>query len=125
MANILIVEDDHESLRIASNRLREAGHKVITADNLGRALETTSTLKSFKVTIAILDGNLKAEAKNGNDGKMIANACRRDCPGIKIICWSRQEYDWGDVYCPKGPGYNQLIQTVNDLIENKPARLEV
>ncbi len=120
MARIFLVEDHDKTRELAKHHLRQKGHQIIDASALNTAMETVSSLKSFGIEIAVLDGNLHPSASSGDDGRLIAKEIRQACPEIKILCWSRQRYDWGDAYQAKGPDYDALVQAVENLLKNKP-----
>lgn len=122
MAFIFIAEDHEKSREIAKKHLARAQHPVLVeASNLATALSLVEQLPVLGIELAILDGNLTPGDDSGNDGKTIAEAIRKHCPGIKILVWSRQAYTWGDAYCPKGPDYNKLVEAVIALLESKPS----
>ncbi len=115
MARIFLVEDHDKTRELAKHHLRQKGHQVIDASTLSAALDTVDSLNSLGIEIAVLDGNLRPGLSSGDDGRMISKAIRQACPEIKILCWSRQQYDWGDAYHAKGPNYDALVQAVEDL----------
>ncbi len=101
-ANVYLVEDN-ESLRESTKALLELdGHNVVAeAATLDEALEGISKARDAGVQVAVVDGNLSQNDLSGNDGNTVADALRKAIPGIKIISYSSDEQDYGDVHVSK------------------------
>lgn len=107
-AKIFLAEDD--KIEVVNTRwfLKEkGGHEVVLeAKSLEEALDMVPKLLEKGVNIAVVDGNLSPEKHDGEDGAKVAEAIRKQAPGVKIIAYSGGNYDYGDVYVskPLGPG---------------------
>lgn len=103
-AKIFIVED-HESLRkVMKMALEDYGHTVVCeARSLAEALKKAKEAKGAGVNIAIVDMDL---GSGGDDGSVVAEALKREVPGIKIISYSGAVKlpNWGDVNISKNRG---------------------
>lgn len=102
-AKVFLAEDDKTFRRIAREVIEDSSHEVlIEASTLEDALEAISQAERLGVNVAVVDGNLTQDDYRGYDGRRIAEALRRQIPGIKIVSFSGNEQDYGDIHVSKG-----------------------
>ena len=77
MAQILVVDDDHNILQVLRMRLESDGHNVFMASNTAQAL---SRIVADRVDLALIDLKLKDE-----DGMALMEDLRCQVPGLPVI----------------------------------------
>lgn len=112
-AKIFIAEDDPRLLNTEKIMLRIAGHEVVLeALSLDKALDNVNFAKTKKVDVAVLDGNLG----NGlSDGRQIADALRKEVPGVRIVALSGHPTTWGDLNLRKPGDIRNIVETITAL----------
>lgn len=101
-AKIFVAEDEQTIRRLLRTMLTQRGHRVVLeAGSLAEALENIKKAKEMGVSVAVIDGSLTGQNSPG-DGPKIAEALRKEVPGIKIVSFSGEPVSWGDynVYKP-------------------------
>jgi len=95
----VFLAEDHDLIRKQEKELlTELGHTVeIEATSLEEALAFVKLAKERGIEVAVLDGCLTKTGPWKADGKVIAEALKREIPSIKIISCSGILQDWGDV----------------------------
>ena len=122
-ARVFLVEDSGSDLVNARFLIEHGGHEVIVeARSLSEALSLVPRLQEMEINVAVLDGNLSEGKSDGEEGKTVAEEIRALDAGIKIVCFSGNEYDWGDAFVGKGRAFitdsvvdNSLPRTIRDL----------
>ncbi|HEY5601342.1 MAG TPA: response regulator [Patescibacteria group bacterium] len=108
-ANVFLAEDDNSWRRIAHQALERDSHQVLVeVSTFEDALEAITKAKEIGINVAIVDGNLTNEDASGTDGRLIANSLRKEIPEIKIVSFSGQPQNYGDVHVSKGDVDNVL-----------------
>lgn len=101
-AHVFLAEDYPSMRRMAREIIEDAGHQVMAEvariDDLSSAVERA---KEKGVTVAVVDGNLSENDTSGSDGRQIAETLRKEIPGIKIVSFSGQSQDYGDIHIDK------------------------
>jgi CheY-like chemotaxis protein len=94
----VFLAEDHESIRkMEKMLLADQGHTVeIEATSLEEALACVKLAKEKGINVAVLDGSLSKGPWKA-DGKVIAEALRKEILGIKIVSCSFLNQTWGDV----------------------------
>lgn len=101
-AKAFLVEDDWMAAWRTKNYLEKGGHSVLLeATTLEEALALVPRLEQEGVNVAVVDGNLSKEGKDGADGRKVVEAIRGQAPNIKIVVYSRGDYNYGDEGVPK------------------------
>lgn len=96
-AKVFLVEDDPSSKKVERLWIESDGHKVVLeASSLGEALEKVKLAKEEKVNVAVLDGSLSGK-DSPTDGPQIAEVLKKAIPEIKIVSFSGEPVEWGDV----------------------------
>lgn len=116
-AVIFFVEDDYGLRKAVKMALEDCGHFLpLEAGSLREALDKVREAKALGVNVAIIDGSLDGCDSPG-DGPMVAEALRKEIPGIKIISFSRaDDVKWGD-YNPGKAGIKKLPSIISSIIE--------
>lgn len=108
-ARIFIVEDAPGVSYLAKKVLEESGHEVpLQAESLPEALAFVPRLKTERINVAVVDGNLEPGSLEGADGRMVAGKIRAEGLGISIICFSIDNHQFGDTFVDKSSWLKQL-----------------
>jgi len=117
---IIFLVDDHSVLRRAVKlSLEEFGHSVVLeAGALEEALGKIKKAKKSGVNLAILDGSLDRRGVT-EDGHKIADALRKEIPGIKIISFSAAAgaITWGDYNFSKYGDFSEIWDLIDALFK--------
>lgn len=104
-AKVFLAEEYPQMRKMAREIIEDAGHQVVAEiagiDDLPLAFERA---KEKGVTVAVVDENLfedDTDDTSESDGRLIAELLRRVIPGIKIISFSEQNQDFGDIHVDK------------------------
>ncbi len=101
-AKVFLVEDNDDFRETEKLLLTKSGHTVVLeARTLRDAMEKVKEAREKGVNVAVLDGSLN-DSVASRDGATIAEALRKDVPGIKIVSCSGLTWDWGDNNLWKG-----------------------
>lgn len=85
-ARVAIIEDVPDLRFHYTFALEEHGHEVVAeAGTLAEARALVHTLGEIEVNVVLLDGNLSNDQNDGSEGRMLADAIKRDYPDTKII----------------------------------------
>lgn len=112
---LFLVEDAPEFMNLLKIMLGEEGHKVLfTAATRQQALDMVEAVKKADVKVAILDGGLGTSSYSGEDGFLVAQALRKEMPGIRVISFSLDNMTWGDKNVKK-PEFTDLVKAIEEL----------
>lgn len=104
-ANVFLAEDYPSMRKMAREIIEDAGHQVMAeVASIDDLLLAVQRAKEKGVTVAVVEGNLFEDDKDDKSesvGRLIAEILRGQIPGIKIISFSGQNQDFGDVHIDK------------------------
>lgn len=111
-ARVFLVEDDKIGVMRTRWFLTEnGGHTIVAeASSLEEALNLIPHLEEKGVNVAVVDGNLSPDDSSGRDGTTVAEEIRKEAPNVKIVAYSGEKYDYGDVYVPKPHPYKKEVK---------------
>lgn len=114
-AKIFLAEDDDDMMDLERRIITRGGHAVeVEATSLKEALAKIPAAKEKGVNVAVLDGCLSKGFWQA-DGEIIAEALRKEIPGIKIIsCSGMPGQKWGDVNLEK-MGIAKIGKIISEL----------
>jgi CheY-like chemotaxis protein len=119
-AKIFLVEDDPDLREVERAWIEGKGHEVVleasslkeALEKVSRAKEKRGLIKKERVNVAVLDGNL---GTGPTDGPQIAEALREAIPEIKIVSFSGEPVEWGDVNPRKPDDISKLGKVIAEL----------
>lgn len=111
-ARVFLVEDD--KIGVVNTRwflTENGGHTIVAeASSLEEALNLIPHLEEKGVNVAVVDGNLSLNDSSGRDGATVAEEIRKRAPNIKIVAYSGEKQDYGDVYVPKPYPFEERVK---------------
>ncbi|OGD65555.1 hypothetical protein A3F08_02695 [Candidatus Berkelbacteria bacterium RIFCSPHIGHO2_12_FULL_36_9] len=115
-ARVFVAEDNSEWQKIIRRQLTRAGHDIVLeASSFDEAMEMVELAQKEGINVAVLDGSLDSSQSSMRcDGRIIAEALRKQVPGIKIIGLSGFIAKWADVDLGKMDAY-MLGETITNL----------
>lgn len=112
-AKVFLVEDHQYQREEEKSQIEKAGHRVVLeASSLGEALEKVKLAKEKGVSVAVIDGNL---GTGPTDGPQIAEELKEAIPEIKIVFFSGESVNGGDVSLRKPDDISNLGKVVTKL----------
>lgn len=101
-ARVFLAEDYLQMRKMARKIIEDAGHQVMAeVARIGDLPLAVERAKEKAVSVAVVDGNLSEDDTSGSDGWLIYETLKREIPGIKIISFSGQSQEYGDVHIDK------------------------
>lgn len=95
-AKILLVDSDRYYLDVVKTILESAGHTVISADSLTTALQKIANLHDDAVDVALIDDDLSASSRGGQDGQRLAQIIRSKFPGVPVYANALDPLPWSN-----------------------------
>lgn len=112
-SKVFLVEDNQYQREVEKSQIEEAGHKVVLeASQKEEALGKIELAKAMGVNVGVLDGSLGG---GPTDGPQIADALKKVIPGIKIVSFSANSVNWGDVNLSKPTDIVNLGKIITKL----------
>lgn len=117
---VFLVEDDDAVTEQIEWYLKNSGHTMVShQENLKAALGGIKEAKEQGATVAVVDGNLTTGKNDCGDGKMVAEAIRKQAPNLTIVAFSRSPQElanYGDIYVYKDTSeYGKLAEAITAI----------
>ncbi len=117
-AKIFLADDSAMLRERLKSFLSENNYQVVVeAGSLSEAEGKIECAMKEHINIAIVDGNL---GTGPSDGRKLDALLRKRIPGIKIIPFSLNEVDWGDVKTTKGSDLEEILQIIEGWLTGPP-----